>query len=78
MDTPNRRAIHAYVSADAHDQWHEFATEHGVMVSALLEVISRRLLPGPAAGSDVVEVDDSIEALVKDARRIDALRRRRS
>ncbi len=76
MDTPNRRAIHAYVSADAHDQWHEFATEHGVTVSALLEVISRRLLPD-ANGSDA-EVDDSIDALVRDARRIDALRRRRS
>ncbi len=75
MDTPNRRAIHAYVSADAHEQWHEFATEHGVTVSALLEVISRRLLPGPDRPDDI---DDSIATLVKDARRIDARRRRRS
>ncbi|MFT7601732.1 MAG: hypothetical protein ACI8TP_004693, partial [Acidimicrobiales bacterium] len=34
-----RKALHAYVSDDAHDQWHGFAAEQGVSVSAILEAL---------------------------------------
>lgn len=35
-----RRAIHAYLTPEAHDRWHDFAAEQGVSVSGLLEAIA--------------------------------------
>jgi hypothetical protein len=37
---PTRKAIHAYLSPEAHDAWHDFAAENGVSVSGLLEAIA--------------------------------------
>src|SRR4051812_42475432 len=36
-----RKAIHAYLTPEAHDRWHDFAAEQGVSVSGLLEAIAR-------------------------------------
>ena len=70
----NRKAIHAYLTPEAHDRWHEFAAEQGVSVSGLLEAIAQdwheRLL-----GID--DLPDEVSRLTKSARRIDATRRRR-
>lgn len=59
-----RKALHAYVTNGAHDQWHDFAAVQGVSVSAILE----------AMAPDLPEDD---EQLIKTARKIDAQRRRR-
>ncbi len=68
-----RKAIHAYLSNEAHDNWHEFAAENGVSVSGLLEAIAEdwnQRLKAAKPSKDT-------EALIKEARRIDAVRRRR-
>lgn len=61
----DRRAIHAYVSADTHEAWHRFCEEEGISLSGLLEVMGPRL-------GELLTQDE-----VKAARRIDAERRRR-
>jgi hypothetical protein len=71
----SRKAIHAFLTPDSHEAWHEFAAEHGVSVSGLIEAIAldwadRR----EGEDYDLAEVD----ALSRQARRIDAGRRRRS
>jgi hypothetical protein len=69
-----RKAIHAYLTPEAHDAWHEFAAEQGVSVSGLLEAISQHWARHLKSGlDDVLGVED----LAKAARKIDAARRRR-
>ena len=68
----SRKAIHAFLTPDSHEAWHEFAAEHGVSVSGLIEAIAldwadRR----DGEDYDLAEVD----ALSRQARRIDAGRR---
>lgn len=71
----SRKAIHAYLSPEAHDQWHDFAAENGVSVSGLLEAIGLEWKDQmQAEGGDL---PPEIEGLAKRARRIDASRRRR-
>ena len=65
-----RRALHAYVSDQAHAQWHDFAAAQGVSVSAILEALASEL---GTAGSVIGTLDD----VVARARRIDVQRRRR-
>lgn len=68
-----RRALHAYLSDEAHEAWHEFAAENGVSVSALLEVLSAPL------NSDLeAPVVDVLNDVIPAARATDASRRRRS
>ena len=69
-----RRAIHAYLTPDAHDRWHDFAAEQGVSVSGLLEAIALDWKDQLDRGDDLPE---SVERLAKSARKIDASRRRR-
>jgi hypothetical protein len=69
-----RKAIHAYLSPQAHDAWHDFAAENGVSVSGLLEAIAHEWSGRQARGEPVLPDEDR---LVKTARRIDADRRRR-
>lgn len=71
--TSSRRALHAYVSDDAHDAWHDFAAENGVTVSGLLEALTP-MLAASQSGDAGVAWEDSIKA----ARKVDARRRRRS
>jgi len=65
----NRKALHAYVSDQAHDQWHEFAAKQGVSVSAMIEAL--------APAFDRAD-DEQFASMVTAARKIDAQRRRRS
>lgn len=64
----DRKALHAYVTDRAHDQWHDFAAEQGVSVSAILEALAPEL----------PQVDENeTTKLITTARQIDAKRRRR-
>lgn len=69
-----RRAIHAYVSEEAHDRWHDFAAENGVSVSALLEALAEEV-----AGADEKTEAHAVvlERAISSSRQIDASRRRR-
>ena len=71
-DESSRKALHAYVTDGAHDQWHGFAAEQGVSVSAILEALAPTLAVDDEP-ADYVNVLD----VVTEARRIDARRRRR-
>lgn len=73
-EIPSRRAIHAFVSPEAHDQWHDFAAEEGVSVSALIEAFAPEL-SDPARG--VAPMHERLSFVVSAARKIDAARRRR-
>lgn len=73
-EPPSRRAIHAFVSPEAHEQWHDFAAEEGVSVSALIEAFAPELAD-PARGKEAVHV--RLHCVVVAARKIDAARRRR-
>jgi len=69
--TEGRKALHAYVSTDAHEQWHSAAQTWGVSVSALLEALAPDL-----PDVDLV-IGDRGDAIVTTSRQIDAQRRRR-
>lgn len=70
-----RKALHAYVSDDAHDQWHGFAAEQGVSVSAILEALAPELNLEDAQAQE--QLTDRLDLVVKTARGVDAQRRRR-
>lgn len=72
---PRRKAIHAYLSPEAHDAWHDFAAENGVSVSGLIEALALDWGQGEGAGDPE---SDTAERLAKIARKIDARRRRRT
>jgi len=74
MTKSARRALHAYVSDDAHDAWHDFAAENGVTVSGLLE----SLAPHLQNQADDVSLKATFEDSIRSARAVDASRRRRS
>jgi hypothetical protein len=74
MSTKERRAIHAYVSDTAHDQWHNFATHHGVTVSAILEALGPTL---DQATDTPYDPNHPCNTIIAEARRIDTKRRRR-
>jgi hypothetical protein len=65
----HRRALHAYLSDEAHETWHDVAGRLGCSVSAMLETMTTTL-PDE-------DPDGSLANVVKQARRIDAERRRR-
>jgi hypothetical protein len=71
----SRKAIHAFLTPESHEAWHDFAAEHGVSVSAMIEAMagdwSERRVDDTY---DLPEVDE----LARNARRIDAQRRRRA
>jgi hypothetical protein len=69
-----RKAIHAYLSPQAHDAWHDFAAENGVSVSGLLEAMANEWSARLTRGEPALPDEDE---LVKAARRVDADRRRR-
>jgi predicted ATPase len=76
-----RKAIHAFLTPASHEAWHEFAAENGVSVSGLIEALAldwaARTDTAGAGGDDAFALDE-VEALARQARRIDAQRRRRS
>lgn len=68
LDDPGRKALHAYTSDEAHADWHDAAAEHGVSVSAILEALAPR----------INELMVSEPYLARNARKVDAVRRRRN
>lgn len=60
-----RKAIHAYLTPESHDRWHDFVAGEGVSLSGIMEILGRD--PGAYINDDAV----------KAARRLDAARRRR-
>ncbi len=76
MPAQQRRALHAYLSEDAHERWHEFSAEHGVSLSAFLEALSGSLEPTEGRGE--LSTADIFALANEQARRVDAERRRRS
>lgn len=65
--SPGRKALHAYVSDQAHDQWHGTCATHGISASALLEALAPEL-------GDLLDDPELVTA----ARKVDAGRRRRA
>ncbi len=73
--TTQRKALHAYLSDDAHEQWHTFAAQEGVSVSAVLEALASELdFTNDSSGAPM---KDRLNEVVAIARRTDASRRRR-
>jgi hypothetical protein len=71
---PRYRAVHAYLSDEAHATWQEVSTELGVSVSGLIEAMGIDLTK-PA---DQRILTPDLAQLVKRARTVDAARRRRT
>jgi len=74
MSETSRRAIHAFVSPEAHEQWHDFAASEGVSVSALIQAFAAELGDEERGKQSVSQ---RLNVVVLDARKIDAARRRR-
>lgn len=68
--TVDRKALHAYVSDNAHEHWHCAAATWGVSVSALLEALA------PVLYESVGEGEAALHEVVGSARMIDSRRRR--
>jgi hypothetical protein len=71
---PRYRAVHAYLSDDAHTTWLDVSTEYGVSVSGFIEAMGADLAKPP---SDRV-LGPQLDGLVTRARKVDADRRRRT
>lgn len=71
--TKKRKALHGYVSDDAHETWHQFADTHGVSVSATLESLAVEL----EHSDDPTRIVD-FQRIITRARQTDAARRRRT
>lgn len=73
-----RKAIHAYLSPEAHDIWHNYAEEEGVSVSGLLEVMATDMLAlDLESGDGQLSIRNLLPRATKAARKLDAQRRRR-
>ena len=70
-----RKAIHAFLTPASHEAWHEFAAENGVSVSAMIEAMA--IDWGERRNGDTYALPE-LDELARDARRIDAQRRRRA
>lgn len=71
----SRKAIHAFLTPASHEAWHGVAAENGVSVSALIEAMAQDW----AERREGEDFDlPEIEALSRDARKVDAARRRRT
>jgi hypothetical protein len=66
---PGRKPVHGYISDESHSLWHAECAEHGISVTALLEILGPRLprLLDGFTGAD----------MVREARKVDAANRRR-
>lgn len=64
----DRKALHAYMSDEAHETWHDYAARMGVSVSGLLEAL---------ADQGALDTFNEGSEVVQNARRVDTDRRRR-
>ena len=71
---PRYRAVHAYLSDEAHATWQDVSTELGVSVSGLIEAMGLDLTK--PADQRILAPD--LPQLVRRARTVDASRRRRT
>ena len=71
----SRKAIHAFLTPESHEAWHEVAAESGVSVSGLIEAIA---LDWADRRDGIDQELPEVDALSLQARRIDAQRRRRA
>jgi hypothetical protein len=70
---PDRQALHAYLSDEAHAAWGVFSEENGVSVTGLLEALGLELAEElKNADADTIRRD-----WIRQGRKIDAYRRRR-
>ena len=69
----DREAIHAYVTAEAHDAWQQFADDNGVSMTGLIESLGQEL----REELETQEAWDLRQAWVRAGRRVDAERRKR-
>ena len=72
-----RRALHAYLSDEAHETWHRIADEAGVTLSGLVEALAVDFATVPPDGTGDGHGHPRWADVVRAARRIDAQRRRR-
>lgn len=70
---PDRQALHAYLSEEAHAAWGVFSEENGVSVTGLLEALGLEL----AEEIEQADPDTIRRDWIRRGRRIDAQRRRR-
>ena len=68
-----RRAVHAYLSDEAHDAWHDLAAEHGISLSGLFEALAHDFQKNPPDKGGHPRWDE----IVKVTRKVDVERRRR-
>lgn len=68
-----RRAIHAYLTVESHETWHQVAEEEGISLSGFLEALATDMKDNPPDEGG----HPRWREVVKSARRIDAARRRR-
>lgn len=68
QDLANKRAVHAYLTPDAHEAWHSTCSRKRVSVSAMLEALAPHL----------ADVLDALPDLVDEAGEIETQRRRRN
>lgn len=68
-----RKAVHAYLSDEAHDAWHELAAEHGISLSGLFEALAHDFTTHPPEKGGHPRWDE----IVKATRKVDVERRRR-
>lgn len=71
--TEERKAIHAYLTVESHDIWHEVSEEAGVSLSGFLEAMAADMQEYPPDQGGHPRWNE----LIKSARKIDAVRRRR-
>jgi hypothetical protein len=69
----DRKAIHAYLTLDSHDVWHDVAEEAGVSLSGFLEALAADMKEHPPAEGGHPRWSE----VIRSARKIDATRRRR-
>ena len=70
----DRQALHAYLSPEGHEAWHDFSEENGVSVTGLLEAMGLELKQEIEAAGDASDIRTD---WVKRARKVDGARRRR-
>lgn len=68
-----RKAIHAYLTEESHDVWHDVSEEAGVSLSGFLEAFAADMKAYPPDQGGHPRWNE----LIKSARKIDAVRRRR-
>lgn len=72
MSDLDKKNLHAKVTAETHERWHDFAADQGVSVTALLESLAPpKLQPGEKPAGIWPPV-------IGFARKLDAERRRRN